>query len=179
MAGNRHKIIGTARFKQIVFRKCSRRHQPDDIAAHHSLRTAFAGLRRIFQLFADGHAMTHADQFLQIGVSGMNRHAAHRDILALVFAALRQRDTEVTGGDFSVLEEQFVEIAHPVKQQAAGVCRFNLQKLCHDGCCSSQRRVGRLFPDVSHVVHGASIAGIGQRGTSAVLTRLECGPQAL
>jgi hypothetical protein len=37
-----------------------------------------------------------------------------------MLAALGQRDAECPRGDFRVLEEQLVEIAHPVEQQASG-----------------------------------------------------------
>ena len=47
----------------------------------------------------------------------MDRHAAHRDVAALVLAALGERDVERLGRGDGILEEQLVEIAHPVEQQ--------------------------------------------------------------
>ena len=42
----------------------------------------------IFDLLADGDAEALADEAGEIGLGGVHRHAAHRDILALVLAAL-------------------------------------------------------------------------------------------
>jgi malate dehydrogenase (oxaloacetate-decarboxylating)(NADP+) len=61
----------------------------------------------------------------------MDRHAAHRDVLALMLAALGQRDAERAAGDFRVLEEQLVEIAHAVEQQRIGIGRLDLDELLH------------------------------------------------
>ena len=47
----------------------------------------------------------------------MDRHAAHRDRLAGILAALGQRDVEARRGDLRIVEEQFEEIAHAVEQQ--------------------------------------------------------------
>ena len=65
-----------------------------------------------------------ADQFLQIVIGGMNRHAAHGDIFAQMLAALGQRDAEVARGDLRILKEQLVEIAHAVEQQATRIGRL-------------------------------------------------------
>jgi hypothetical protein len=53
----------------------------------------------------------------------MDRHAAHRDRLAQVLAALGQRDAQRRGGGLGVVEEHLVEIAHPVEQQRARIGR--------------------------------------------------------
>ena len=65
--------------------------------------------------------MPVADELLQIVVRGVDRHAAHGDVLALVLAALGERDAEGAGGRFGILEEQLVEVAHAIEQQAAGL----------------------------------------------------------
>ena len=69
----------------------------------------------------------------------MYRHAAHRDIRALVLAALGQRYIECCGGLLGVAEEHFVEIAHPIEQQIIRVSLFDFQILCH-------HRRGRIAP---------------------------------
>ena len=61
----------------------------------------------------------------------MDRHAAHGDVLAQVLAALGQHDAERRRGRDRVVEEQLVEIAHAVPEQAVGVGRLDLQELRH------------------------------------------------
>jgi hypothetical protein len=53
----------------------------------------------------------------------MDRHAAHRDVLAEVLAALGQRDVERLGRRDRIVEEHLVEIAHPVEQERVGMLR--------------------------------------------------------
>ena len=48
-----------------------------------------------------------------------------------MLAAFGQHDAERAGGDFGVLEEQFVEIAHPVEQQAIRIGGLDLDILLH------------------------------------------------
>jgi hypothetical protein len=50
---------------------------------------------------------------------------------ALMLAALGQHDAERARGDLGVLEEQLVEIAHPVEQQAARIGGLDLEVLLH------------------------------------------------
>ena len=52
-------------------------------------------------------------------------------LYALVLAALGQHDAERPRGDLGVVEEQLVEVAHPVEQQHAGVLRLDAQVLLH------------------------------------------------
>ena len=62
----------------------------------------------------------------------MNRDAAHRNVGAIVSAALGQRDVERLGRRYGVLEEQLEKIAHAKEQQAAGVGPLDLVVLGHD-----------------------------------------------
>ena len=62
--------------------------------AHHGLGAALPRLGRVLDLLAHRDAMALRDQPLQIFVGGMHRHAAHRDVLAQMLAALGQRDAE-------------------------------------------------------------------------------------
>ena len=75
--------------------------------------------------------MAKADQALQIIISAINRHAAHGNIFAQMFSALGQHNAKRPAGNFRILEEQLVEIAHPVKQQAVRIGRLDLDKLSH------------------------------------------------
>ena len=87
------------------------------------------------------------DQPVQIILGALDRHAAHRDIGALMFAALGQHDAECLGGDLCVLEEQLVKVAHPVEQQEALMRRLDFKVLFHhrrDARGSFRLRRGRI-----------------------------------
>ena len=107
------------------------RHEAHHVAPHHGLRTALARFRRVLDLLAHRDAVALRDQALEIFVGGMHRHAAHGNVLAKMLATLGQRDAERARGYGSVLEEQLVEIAHAVEQEAVGIGRFDLQILGH------------------------------------------------
>ena len=111
----------------------------------------------IFHLLADGDPMAVTDQSLQITVGGMDRHAAHRDVFALVASAFGKRDAECGCRDFGIGEEHLVEIAHPVEQQIARIERLDLVILLHHrrGTLVARRKP---FLDRPHLVHGACLA---------------------
>ena len=77
--------------------------------------------------------MAERDQSMQIIVRAFHRHAAHRDVFTHVLAAFGQCDAERPRGGFRILEEQFVEIAHPVEQQQPRIGRLDLKVLFHHG----------------------------------------------
>jgi hypothetical protein len=87
--------------------------------------------------------VTQRDQAMQIVVGAFHRHAAHRDIHALMLAALGQHDAERAGGDLGILEEQLVKVAHPVKQQQPGIGGLDLKVLFHHRR-DARRRLGGL-----------------------------------
>jgi hypothetical protein len=76
-------------------------------------------------LLGDGHSVARPDQPRQIRFGRVNRHAAHRDRLARVFAAFGKRDVEAGRCGLCIIEEQFEEIAHAVEEQ--GVASFVLE----------------------------------------------------
>ncbi len=122
-----------ARIEQGLLGERAGGNQAHHVAAHHRLGTALPGLGGILDLLADRDPVAGGDQALEIVVGGMDRHAAHRDVLAEMLAALGERDAERARGDFGVLEEQFVEIAHAVEQETIGVGRLDLQILGDHG----------------------------------------------
>ena len=97
------------------------RDEPDDLAPHDRLRAPLLRLRRVLDLLADGDPMAERDQPVEIVVGALDRHAAHADVLAVMLAPLGQNDAERPARDLRVLEEQLVEIAHPVEEQATGI----------------------------------------------------------
>ncbi len=65
--------------------------------------------------------VTERDQLLQVLVGGVDGHAAHRNVGALVLAALGERDAERARGDLGVTKEHLVEVAHPVDSRQSGL----------------------------------------------------------
>ena len=110
--------------------RCDQAHH---VALHHRLGTALSRLGGVLDLLADRHPASGGDQTLEIIVGGMDRHAAHGNVLAQMLAALGQGDAERARGDFRVLEEQLVEVAHAVEQEAIGIGRLDLQILGDHG----------------------------------------------
>ena len=140
-ARDREQIIVGAGVEQRVFGQRARRDQPHHVAAHHALVAARPRRRRILGLFAHRDPMAGRDQPVQIILGALHRHAAHRDVQALMLAALGQHDAERLRGDLGVLEEQLVEIAHPVEQQQPGMGGLDLEVLLHHRR-DARRRLG-------------------------------------
>ena len=130
-AHDRRQIIVAPRIEQRVFGERAGGDQPDHVARDDALCAALLCLRRVFGLLAHRDAEARRDQLVQIFVRAHHRHAAHRDVRALVLAALGQHDAERAARDLGVLEEQLVEIAHPVEQQAIRMGRLDLLILAH------------------------------------------------
>ena len=107
--------------------------EPHHVTADHRFRPALLGLGRVLGLLADGDAEALGDQTLEIVVGGMDRHAAHGNVLAKMLAALGERDAERARGEGRIVEEQLVEVAHAIEQEAVGVGRLDLQVLRHHG----------------------------------------------
>ena len=145
---DRKQIIVGAGIEQRVFGQRARRDQPHHITPHHALVAAGARFRRVFHLLADRDAETLLDQPVQIVVGALHRHAAHRNVHALMLAALGQHDAERLRGALGVFEEQFVEVAHPVEQQQPRMGGLDLEVLLHHrrdagGGLRARRGVGR------------------------------------
>ena len=139
-AEERGQEIMRARVEQALLGKRPRRDKADDVTANHRLRPSLPRLGRILELLAHGDTMTLGDETLEIVVSRAHRHAAHRNVLALMLAPLGERDAERARSDLGVLEEQLVEIAHAVEQEAIGVRRLDLEILC-----DHRRGAGSVF----------------------------------
>ncbi len=105
--------------------------QPNDIALDDRLRSPLFRRGRVFQLLAHSDAVAESDQPVEVVVGALDGHPAHADVLAVVLAALREDNAERPARDFRVVEEQLVEIAHPVEQQATGIDGLDLQILRH------------------------------------------------
>ena len=149
--GHRDQPVGGARIEQGLLGQRAGRHHPDDGAVDHRFGAALPGLGRAFDLLGDGDAVPGADQPGEIGLGGVDGHAAHRDRRPLMLAARGQRDVEVGRGHPGVVEEQFEEVAHPVEQQAALGLGLQRQILRHHrGRFPACLRLGGHAPEPSH-----------------------------
>jgi len=120
-----------ARVEQALLGQSARGDDADDRPPQH-LGAAPLGLGGILDLVADRDLEPGPDQASEIGLGGVHRHPAHRDVGALVPAALGQRDVERPGGGDGILEKQLEEITHPEEQEAARVRLLDLMVLDHD-----------------------------------------------
>ncbi len=132
-ARKRQQIIVALGVEQRIFGQRAGRDQPHHVAAHHALAAALSRLGRVLELLAHRDAMAERDQAMQIFVGALDRYAAHGNVAAEMLAALGQHDAERARGDLGVLEEQFVEVAHPVEQQAVRIGGLDLNVLLHHG----------------------------------------------
>ena len=98
------------------------------------------GARCVADLLADRDRLAEPDQPRQVGVDRMRRHAGHRDRLAAGLAACGQRDVEQPVRPPRIVEEQLVEVAHPVEEERVGMGGLDAQVLLHD-----RRVVGRIL----------------------------------
>jgi hypothetical protein len=130
-AGDGEEEIGPARIEQAILGDGAGRDEPHHIAADDGFRAALPRLGRIFRLLADRHPVAERDEALEIVVGALDRHAAHRDILPEMLAALGQDDAERPARDFRIREEQLIEIAHPVEQEAVRMGGLDLDILHH------------------------------------------------
>ena len=97
--------------------------------------------------------MAERDQPVEVIVGALDRHAAHADVLAVVLAALGQHDAERAARHLRVVEEQLVEVAHPVEQQAVRIGRLDLEILRHHRRQAAAAVVSRF---------GVSVASMGR-----------------
>ena len=133
-AGNaeqRRQIVARFRIEKGVLGQGPWRDEPHHVAAHDRLGAALPRLRRILELLGDGDPVAEPDQALQILIRPVDGHPAHGDVLAQVLAALGQHDRQRGGGDDRIVEEELVEIAHAIPEQAVGIGRLDLEVLGH------------------------------------------------
>ena len=118
-ARQRGEEVVAARLEQAVLGQRAGGDEADDLAPHQRLGAAPPRRRRVLGLLADRDLEALPDQALEVALGAVDRHAAHRDVVALVAAALGQRDVERRRRELRVLEEQLVEVAHAEEQEAA------------------------------------------------------------
>ena len=109
------------------------REHPRHFPLHDRARAAAPGLLWILHLLADRHPVVAADQLKEIGLGTVYRHAAHRNVLAEMLAACGQRDVEGGGSLPGVIEEELVEVAHPIEKQIVRMLVLDRPVLPHHG----------------------------------------------
>jgi len=163
-AGERQQVVVALRVEQRILGQGAGRHQPGDVAPHHALGPALLRLGRVLELLADGDAVAERNQAVEVLFRALDRHAAHRNVAAEMLAALGQHDVERAARDLGVGEEQLVEIAHPVEQEAIRIGLLDLDVLLHHRG-DAPDIVGRYGGDAADIVdrHGGDAADIVDR----------------
>ena len=133
-SGQRRQIIMRPRVEQRLLGDGAGGDEALDRTGNDRFCAPFLRFRRVFHLLADRHLEALADQAFQIGFVAVNGNAAHRDIVAQMFATLGQRDVERRGGGHGIGKEKLVKIAHPVEQKRVRPGRLDFQILRHHGC---------------------------------------------
>ncbi len=113
--GQPGEIIVAAGVEEAVFGQCASRDHPDNRPAHRAFGAAFFRFGRVLDLFADRHLKAGANKPRQIGLGGVHRNAAHRNVGAVVPTAFGQRDIERLRRGHRVVKKQLEKIAHAKK----------------------------------------------------------------
>jgi len=125
------KKVVPPRVQQAFLGQRAGRDQPHDLPRYHRFGAAPPCLSRVLHLLGNRHTKTLADQREKIALGGMNRHAAHRNILPKVLPALGERDIERGRSCNGIIEKHLIKIAHAVEQQGAGVGGLDFKILRH------------------------------------------------
>ena len=101
---------------------------------------------RVFHLLADGDLEPLANQLGDVAFGGVIGHATHGDGDPFFLIARGQRDLKFARRDDGVLEEEFVEVPKPKKEQCVGMVLLDGSVLPHQGSAGfgllRMRRVG-------------------------------------
>ncbi len=158
------EVIVAPCIEQAVLGERAGGDQAHDVAPHHALSPALPRLGRVLQLLAHGDAVAERDQPVQVLVGALDRHATHRDIAAEMLAALGEHDAERARGNLRVVEEQFVEVAHPVEQEVLRIGRLDLDVLLHHRGDAGSVAVAARHGAAAPVRWGGHLRGCGRAG---------------
>ena len=86
------------------------------------------GLARILDLLADGDAVSRGDQLAEVVGCRLDRNTGERNAVAPGC----ERDPEDAGAELGVVEEHFIEVSHPEKQDRVPVAGLDLPVLLHE-----------------------------------------------
>ena len=90
------------------------------------------GQLRVFELFADGHSFTGADQAGKICVESMMRESGQLDVCRLAVGAAGEGYAENFRRGYGVVGKSLVEVAHPEEQNRVGMFLLHLDILGHE-----------------------------------------------
>jgi len=115
--------------------------------------------------------LAEPDQLGEVALDRVHRHAGHHHRLAGRLAARGERDVEQAVRLAGVVEEQLVEVAHPVEHQRVRMVRLDAQVLLH------HRRVGRQrgLEGLAAGRRRDLAVGGGDPGEGVVLAHGRCG----
>ena len=125
----RHQVIVASWIQGIGVNNQTGGYNPDNRALDNSL-----GLLGVFHLFADRDLMTILDQFGDIRLAAVKRHATKRNFRFCALVSRRQGDIENARRNHSVFHEHFIEIAKAKEENRIRIFRLDLQVLLHHGC---------------------------------------------
>ena len=89
---------------------------------------------RVFQLVADGHAITGFYQFMEIGIQGVMWEPCQFRRRSCSVITLGKGNSQHTGSYYRVFAEGFIEITHAEQQYRIRVFLFNSPVLLHQWC---------------------------------------------
>ena len=104
----------------------SRRHHTDDVALYQPL-----GRGGVLHLLADGDLVALLDQPVDVGLSAVEGHAAHRRALLQTAAFPRQRQLQLAGDELRVVKKHLIEVAQTEEEDHTGVFLLHLHVLTH------------------------------------------------
>ena len=116
-------------------------HRAGGDDAHHLALDRALGGGDIADLFAQRHRLTELDELGEVTLDRMHRHAGHHHRLAGTVAARGECDVEQAIGLACIVEEQLVEVAHPVEHQRVGELGLDAQVLLHHRCVGGEGAV--------------------------------------
>src|SRR4051812_28905381 len=97
---------------QTGIRRRARRDHACDFAPHQFFRDS-----RIFHLLADGYLEPFADELSDVSLSRVIGNTAHRYRDAFFLITRGERDLQLFRSDYRIIEEEFIEVAQPEKEQ--------------------------------------------------------------
>ncbi len=122
VAGQRREEVLLRPGQQLGVAQGAGGDDPGHLPAHQTL-----GLGGLLHLVADRHLEAGAHRLGEVDFEGVVRHPAHRRFALGAALPRGERHLQQRRGALGVLEEQLVEVAHPVEQQGVRMLRLELQ----------------------------------------------------
>lgn len=114
--------------EQIGIAHCSGSDDPGDLTPHQSL-----GLRRIFDLIAKSYLQAGSQELAEIDFERMMRYTTHRHFALLAAVPGGERDFENRCDTLGVVEKDFEEISHAIKDHRIRMLGLHLGVVTQHG----------------------------------------------